>query len=84
MDRLVPARKSEDAVATVVSRKDAKRELKSSDLLCVFALRTKIKMSRIECHLRAALILILIFGTSAFAQSGRRSKTPPPAPTPIT
>lgn len=30
-----------------------------------------------------ALILILIFGTSAFAQSGRRNKTtPPPAPTP--
>ena len=30
-----------------------------------------------------AFILILIFGTSAFAQSGRRNKTaPPPAPTP--
>ena len=30
-----------------------------------------------------AIILILIFGTSAFAQSGRRNKTtPPPAPTP--
>ena len=33
--------------------------------------------------LRAALILILIFGTSAFAQSGRRSKSlPAPTPTP--
>ena len=33
--------------------------------------------------MRVALILILIFGTSAFAQSGRRNKTaPPPAPTP--
>jgi TonB family protein len=32
-----------------------------------------------------AFILILIFGTSAFAQSGRRNKTaPPPAPTPET
>ena len=30
-----------------------------------------------------AFVLILIFGTSAFAQSGRRNKTaPPPAPTP--
>lgn len=33
--------------------------------------------------MKVALILILIFGTSAFAQSGRRNKTaPPPAPTP--
>ena len=35
--------------------------------------------------LRAALILILIFGINAFAQSGRRSKTlpaPTPSPTP--
>jgi periplasmic protein TonB len=35
--------------------------------------------------LRAAFILILIFGTSAFAQSGRRTIAPPaptPAPTP--
>ena len=34
-------------------------------------------------QLIVALVLILIFGTSAFAQSGRRNKTaPPPAPTP--
>jgi TonB family protein len=33
--------------------------------------------------MRTALILILIFGINAFAQSGRRSKTlPPPAPSP--
>jgi TonB family protein len=32
--------------------------------------------------LRAALILILIFGINAFAQSGRRTKTPVSAPTP--
>ena len=34
-------------------------------------------------QLIVAFILILIFGTSAFAQSGRRNRTtPPPAPTP--
>ena len=34
--------------------------------------------------LRAALILILVFGSSAFAQSGRRRQTvPTPSPTPI-
>jgi len=54
-------------------------------LLCVFALCGKNLVLKVS-PLIPTLILILIFGTSAFAQSGRRAKpaaaAPTPAPTP--